>query len=115
MRQFDLEQYVRNIHKFNATDILVVPAMAVAILRSELAKKGEFLKMIKTCVSVAAPLDKKIQASFRALLNDKAPLTQAWGMTETCCAASMFPYPEDDDTGSVGRMLPNLEAKLVIT
>jgi 4-coumarate--CoA ligase len=32
-------------------------------------------------------------------------------MTEMTCIGSMFPYPEDDDTGSVGRVLPHCEAK----
>jgi 4-coumarate--CoA ligase len=34
-------------------------------------------------------------------------------MTETTCIASMFQYPEQDTTGSVGRVLPGLDAKLV--
>lgn len=34
-------------------------------------------------------------------------------MTETSCFASLLPYPEDDDTGSVGRFLPNLDVKLL--
>ncbi|KAG0650962.1 Acyl-ligase azaF [Hyphodiscus hymeniophilus] len=38
---------------------------------------------------------------------------KAWGMTETCCIASIFHYPEDDVTGSVGRIVPNMDAKLI--
>lgn len=34
-------------------------------------------------------------------------------MTECCCIGTMFKYPESDVTGSVGRFLPNLDAKLV--
>jgi acyl-CoA synthetase (AMP-forming)/AMP-acid ligase II len=34
-------------------------------------------------------------------------------MTETSCIATMFPYPEKDFTGGVGRLIPNLTAKLV--
>jgi acyl-CoA synthetase (AMP-forming)/AMP-acid ligase II len=33
-------------------------------------------------------------------------------VTETSCIATMFPYPEKDFTGGVGRLIPNLEAKL---
>lgn len=44
-----------------------------------------------------------------------APFAQGWGMTETTCVGSMFLYPEHDETGSVGRQIPNLEAKLVPT
>lgn len=34
-------------------------------------------------------------------------------MTETSCFASLFPYPEHDNTGSVGKFLPNLDVKLI--
>lgn len=34
-------------------------------------------------------------------------------MTETTCVATQFPYPEADETGSVGRPLPGLDVKLV--
>lgn len=34
-------------------------------------------------------------------------------MTETTCIATMFPYPETDITGSVGRPNPGLDVKLV--
>lgn len=34
-------------------------------------------------------------------------------MTESSCIMSMTQYPEQDDTGSVGRMLPNCDLKFV--
>ena len=34
-------------------------------------------------------------------------------VTESCCIATMFYHPEDDDTGSVGRLIPNCEVKLI--
>ena len=34
-------------------------------------------------------------------------------MTETTCIVTNFPYPEHDDTGSVGRPLPGIDMKLV--
>lgn len=36
-------------------------------------------------------------------------------MTEASCIATMIPYPEPDDTGSVGRLLPGIEAKIIDT
>ena len=50
---------------------------------------------------------------MKALLRPDAPFTQVWGMSETTCIASMTPYPEHDPSGSVGRLLPNHDAKLV--
>lgn len=40
-------------------------------------------------------------------------ICQVWGMSETSCIATMFYYPDFDDTGSVGRFIPNCDAKLV--
>lgn len=71
------------------------------------------LKSVKIATCGAAPLDKHPQARLQALLDPSAPFTQVWGMTETSCIATRFPYPEPDTTGSIGRPLPNLDMKLV--
>lgn len=34
-------------------------------------------------------------------------------LNRTTCIVTNFPYPEDDDTGSVGRSLPGMDMKLV--
>jgi 4-coumarate--CoA ligase len=43
----------------------------------------------------------------------KLSITQGWGMTETTCAALHVPGDVLDDSGSVGYLDPNTEAKLV--
>ena len=75
--------------------------------------KNYSLKSIKIGASGVAPLDKLPQARLQALLSKEATFGQVWGMTETSCIATRFPYPEHDITGSVGRPLPNLDLKLV--
>ena len=68
---------------------------------------------MKSVLCGAAPLGRESQSKLKELLPPEATVLQVWGMTETCCVASMFHYPENDYTGSVGRMLPNLDAKYV--
>jgi acyl-CoA synthetase (AMP-forming)/AMP-acid ligase II len=111
MRRFDLEKYLNTVEKYNVTDLAMVPPIVIAILMSPLCQQRPFLKKVRLAACGAAPLDKGIQARFRSLMGDGSPFTQVWGMTETSCVATMFPYPEHDDTGSVGRLIPNLEAK----
>lgn len=41
------------------------------------------------------------------------PFNQVWGMSETSCIASMLYYPGQDDSGSVGPVIPNCDVKLV--
>ncbi|KAB8224232.1 hypothetical protein BDV33DRAFT_199628 [Aspergillus novoparasiticus] len=113
MRRFELNSYLEFVDRYNITDLIVVPPILTAILKSEHPEKERRLQKVKNIVCGAAPLDKAIQNQARDLLPKDTPLTQAWGMTETCCASMIFPYPEKDETGSVGRLVPNVEAKLI--
>ncbi|KAL2065067.1 hypothetical protein VTL71DRAFT_4207 [Oculimacula yallundae] len=112
MRRFELEPLLANIQNYQITDIGLVPPIIIAIIMSGLGSKYS-LKTIQALTVGAAPLGKDSQDRMRALLPPGAFANQVWGMTETSCVASMFHYPEDDKTGSVGRMLPMLDSKIV--
>ncbi|GLI81810.1 hypothetical protein PoHVEF18_010201 [Penicillium ochrochloron] len=113
MRRFDLEEYLTTVEKYDITDLAMVPPIVIAILMSPVSQKRPFLRKVRLAACGAAPLDKDVQARFRSLMGDDGPFNQVWGMTETSCVATMFRYPEHDNTGSVGRLIPNLEAKLI--
>lgn len=113
MRRFDLPIFLYTLAKYKITDLTLVPPIAIAILMNELTHTHPFLKSLRAASCGAAPLDKDVQGRIRGLLADGSPITQVWGMTETSCIATMFPYPEDDETGSVGRLVANVEAKFV--
>lgn len=115
MRRFDLPVFLNTFEKYNITDLGLVPPIAIAVLMNQLTHTRPFLKSVKTATCGAAPLDKGVQARIQKLLSDGAPFTQVWGMTETTCIAMNFPYPEGDDTGSVGWLIANVEAKYVST
>ncbi|CAK1367525.1 unnamed protein product [Cercospora beticola] len=112
MRRFDLEAFLKYIEKYEITDCATVPPMVLQIINSDWTKKYS-MKSIKFATCGAAPLEKTQQAKFQALLAKDAPFTQVWGMTETSCICTNFPYPEDDDTGSCGRPVPGVELKIV--
>jgi acyl-CoA synthetase (AMP-forming)/AMP-acid ligase II len=112
MRRFELESYLANIERFKITELFVVSAMAVAIAMSPLIKKYS-LKSLRSGLAGAAPLSKETQAAIKPYMAAGAPFNQVWGMTETSCIATMFPYPENDTTGSVGRAIAGLDMKLV--
>jgi 4-coumarate--CoA ligase len=112
MRRFDLEKFIEGIDKFKVTDLTVVPPMAVALIMSPLSKNYS-MKSVKAGAVGAAPLRPEPQARLKALLGDDAPMTQVWGMTETTCVCTRFEYPDEDDTGSVGYFIANIDAKLV--
>lgn len=113
MRRFTLETFLETIEKYNVTDVSMVPPIVTAVVMSPISQRRPFLRRMRFACCGAAPLDKDMQARFRTLMVDGAPFTQVWGMTETSCVGMMFPHPENDETGSVGRLISNLEAKCV--
>lgn len=113
MRRFELELFLRSVEKYKVTEMPTVPAIALAILTSPYSRTRPFFKSIRHATCGAAPLDKGVQTRLLELMGDGAKFTQVWGMTETSCIVTMFSCSESDDTGSVGRLIPNLEVKYV--
>ncbi|KAJ4400552.1 hypothetical protein N0V91_008594 [Didymella pomorum] len=112
MRRFGLKSWLQNISRFGITEANMVPPMVIQVINSPLTKQYS-LKSIRNSWVGAAPLAAEPQARYKALLRGDTPFNQVWGMSETSCIATMLHYPEQDCTGSVGRFLPNMDAKLV--
>lgn len=112
LRRFELKLYLSTIARYGVNELLLVPPLAVMLVMSPMTKQYS-LRTVQTVQIGAAPLSKEIQARLKEVLNpDRKPLVnQVWGMTEATCIATKFYGTEDDDTGSVGRLIPNLEAK----
>lgn len=112
LRRFDLQLYLSTIERYGVNELALVPPLAVLLVMSPLTKKYS-LRTVKVALIGAAPLSKDIQARLKEVVNpvDKPLVNQVWGMTESTCIATMFHDMEDDDSGSVGRLLPNLDAK----
>ncbi|OKL61423.1 hypothetical protein UA08_03148 [Talaromyces atroroseus] len=113
MRRFELQLFLRTVEKYGTTEMPTVPPIVLAIVKSPYSRTRPFLKSVRSVTCGAAPLDKSLQARLSELLKDNATFNQVWGMTETSCIATMFPCGEQDHTGSVGRLVPNLEVKLI--
>ncbi len=84
-----------------------VPPIYAAIARHPLVR-NQFASM-RIAYSGAAPLGKELQASAALKLGDgHALFSQTWGSSETCGAVTHLPPDQRDNTGSVGRLLPNI-------
>ena len=112
MRRFTLEGFLANIERFGITEVGMVPPLVIATIMSPLSKKYS-LKSLRNATCGAAPLGKGPQEQFQNLMSDGEPFTQVYGMTEATCAVTKIQSPEHDTTGSVGRLLPNLDVKLL--
>ncbi|KAH8657430.1 4-coumarate-CoA ligase-like protein [Tricladium varicosporioides] len=111
-RRFELEPFLSYLTAYDINELCIVPPIAIAIIMTPLTKKYP-LTSLKVVQIGAAPLGKESQARFKKLMGKGGSITQVWGMTEMSCIGSMFYYPEDDETGSVGRMVPGCDAKII--
>lgn len=111
-RSFDLETWFQCMEMYKVNDCFMVPPIVISAINSPLREKYS-LKHVQIASCGAAPLDPHPQARFKALLSEGVYLTQMWGATEASALGTMFYYGQDDDTGSVGRWLANLDVKLV--
>jgi 4-coumarate--CoA ligase len=109
-----MEPWLACISKYKITEVNIVPMMVITLLASGLLDSPKYsLRSICNAWAGSAPLDRTIQARMKTYLRHDVPFNQAWGMSETTCIATMFYCPEQDFTGSVGRFLPNCDAKIV--
>lgn len=84
----------------------MVPAMLVAISTYPGVSR-ENLQTLRYIWCGGSPCRPSTQADFQATLSPEAKVAQVWGMTETGWASTFF-WPEGDDTGSAGRLLPGV-------
>jgi 4-coumarate--CoA ligase len=111
LRRFDLNNVLQMIQDKKATELIIVPAMAIIIVMDGNARKYD-LSSVRSVLVGAAPLDKSIQDRLREeVLSPGTRVVQGWGMTELCCTGTFFTWPEDDSTASIGRPINGLELK----
>lgn len=109
MRRFDIALYLEAIERFKITETAMVPAMIAAVLKSPQATP-ETLGSLCYVWSAGSPLRQAIQRDFRALLAPEAKISQVWGLTEAGWISTLF-WPEGDEPGSVGRVLPGVSIR----
>ncbi|KLO18616.1 AMP binding protein [Schizopora paradoxa] len=117
MSKFDPEAFCQNIEKHQITFGLIVPPILVVLTRHPAAEKYN-LKSLRLLVSGAAPLGgplvSAVQSRLRSFGNDTA-IVQGYGLTETSPTAHFVPvHDAERKVGYIGKLLANLEARLVV-
>lgn len=112
MERFDLKKMLKAVEDFRVTQLVVAPPVVVAMAKGNVTH-GYDLSSLKAVGSGGAPLGKDLMQAFE----DKFPKTmlyQGYGLTETSGAAFRAATTEEMlRRGSVGRLLANVEAKIV--
>lgn len=78
MRRFDLETFLRNIERFQITDLAMVPPIIIQTVMSPLSRRYS-LRSLRSAQVGAASLSKDVQKRFENLLEEDVQCTQVWG------------------------------------
>ena len=107
--RFDLGGFLQTIQEHRVTLTIVVPPVALALAGHPLVDSYD-LSSLRLLGVGAAPLGAAVEQRCAERLG--CTVGQGFGMTEaTACIAVM--RPEAPRAGSVGRLLPNTEARIV--
>jgi acyl-CoA synthetase (AMP-forming)/AMP-acid ligase II len=111
MPRFDLEQFLQFIERYRVTILTLVPPIVLALAKHPSVLNYD-LSSVSLVHSGAAPLGNELQQAASERLG--VPVQQGYGMTETTVGiASRKRTGDPVKFGSVGRLLPNVQARIV--
>ena len=106
LSEFNVDEVVDSITKFDATMLFGVQTMYSRLIESPEATE---LEQLRLCVSGSAPLPAELHQSIRRVTGQH--VLERYGMTETAMLVSN-PYEGERRPGSVGFPLPGVEVRL---
>ncbi|WP_331743900.1 AMP-binding protein (plasmid) [Streptomyces sp. NBC_01136] len=111
MPRFDLPRFLAAIEEHRIDHLYIVPPIALALLNCPQLDEYD-LSSVKLIMSAAAPLDRDLAQALAKRLD--AVVVQGYGLTESSPTTHGIPVARPDlDRGSVGVLMPNLEARVV--
>ncbi|MBM37022.1 MAG: long-chain fatty acid--CoA ligase [Acidimicrobiaceae bacterium] len=106
LSEFDVDEVLNSINKFQATMFFGVPTMYGRLLDSENVSQ---LGQLRLCVSGSAPLSAEVHQKIYDATGQQ--ILERYGMTETAMLVSN-PYQGERRPNSVGFPLPGVEVRL---
>lgn len=110
MSVFVYEDMLEAIQNYRITELQVAPPILVLMSKHPATANYDLSSLTKIFCG-AAPLSQSLQNECTQRF--KTSVGQGWGMTEVTCAGLVAPAGIEDQTGSVGVLLPNCEIKLI--
>jgi acyl-CoA synthetase (AMP-forming)/AMP-acid ligase II len=111
MARFDLERLLGLIQRHRVTVLVIPPPVMAALARHPMVDAHD-LSSVQLVASGGAPLGADLQRAVAARLPG-AVVGQGWGMTETTVGVAVTDRDRGSLPGSVGRLLPNTELRVV--
>ena len=109
LRRFALKEFTDTVYRYSITDTTVVPPIVTTLRKLSPADK-HLLRSLRYIICAGAPMNVPVQAKLYDQLAPEAVVAQCWGTTETGWI-SLFNTREKDNSGSVGKLLPNVRLK----
>jgi acyl-CoA synthetase (AMP-forming)/AMP-acid ligase II len=113
MPRFEFTRFLGLIEEHRATVVVGAPPIAAGLARHPLVDAHD-LSSVELIVSGGAPLSAELQTELSERF-PQAAVGQGWGMTETSVGATGPDRDSGTAPGSVGRVLPNTELRVVDT
>ncbi|MEJ2861320.1 AMP-binding protein [Actinomycetospora flava] len=108
--RFEVDAYLAAIAEYRVTVSVVVPPIVLAMARHPAVDRYD-LSSLRLLGSGAAPLGADLQQECAARIG--CPVGQGYGMTEAVAAIALFDADLPVVPGSVGMLLPGVEARIV--
>lgn len=113
MPKFDFVKFLEYNKKHRITFFFTVPPIYLLIAKMDIVT--DQFDTLEQAISGAAPLGKELQYAASAKLGKgKTFISQTWGLSETCGSVTIMPFGENDDTGSVSKIMPSIQARFVV-
>ncbi|MFG2727836.1 AMP-binding protein [Streptomyces canus] len=111
MPRFDLTKFLTAIDEYRIDYLYIAPPLALALVTSPLVDQYD-LSSLQVVMSGAAPLNRGLAQALAKRLD--TTVVQGYGLTEASPTTHGIPADRPDlDRGSIGLLMPNLEARVV--
>ncbi|KIW99448.1 uncharacterized protein Z518_11187 [Rhinocladiella mackenziei CBS 650.93] len=109
--RFTLQGFLHAVGAFSITDTPVVPPI-IASLNQSPESDHHLLRSLRYVICAGAPMTTRVQTKLYDILDAHAVISQCWGTTEGGWH-TLFDWQEKDTSGSVGRLMPNVQMKVI--
>lgn len=111
MNKYDWRSFLRYMKQFQITYLFTVPSIYLRIAKSP--DVTDQFRHLRHASTGSAPMDAALQnsASSRLGLQKGTLVGPSWGLSETTGAVTMTPTFINDETCSLGSILPGLELR----
>jgi acyl-CoA synthetase (AMP-forming)/AMP-acid ligase II len=110
MQKFVFADFLSTIQTFRITHLQVAPPILIMLDKRPETSRYD-LSSVRNILCGAAPLSRHLQNRIQTRF--RTNVVQGWGMTEVTCGAMHVPGGHYDESGSVGMLDPNCEARLL--